>query len=78
MLIKGSVQIGELKMNLVERPSSMGHCFASRFYFCCHHRDAPDVTAMCFLGHDKSHAWRQYERRVDNALAKRAAEICSQ
>lgn len=67
LAIEASARIGGLGLRLCGRPRQ-------RYYFLARHQEAPGVTAICYLGHDRGHALRQYERRVDNETAKRAIE----
>ncbi len=67
LAIQATARIGGLGLRLCGRPRQ-------RYYFLAEHRDAPQVTAIAFLGHNKDEATRKFEVRVENAVARRAAE----
>lgn len=67
--------VGPLRMRLLEKESPVEPTFfAARYYLDVRHADAPDFTAITYLGHDRAHAGRQFVRRVDNAQAKQEAD----
>jgi hypothetical protein len=70
MVLIDQAQVGPYQLRLIERPSALGaEFFAPRFYFACTHAEGPWLTAIAFLGQDRGHATRQFERRRDNQMA---------
>lgn len=74
MLIERT-KVGPYDMRLVERIAGpLRGYLAPRYYFLCRHELGPWLTAVAFLGHNKDHSLRQFERRRDNQRAALAAE----
>jgi hypothetical protein len=71
MVLINRAQAGNTLMQLFEQASPLyGDFFAPSFYFACTHVGAPWLTYIAFMGRDRGHATRQFERRLSNRLAE--------
>lgn len=61
--------VGALRMRLLQTSADV-----ARVYLTSQHVEQPSLIVIGFLGHDRDHAQRQFDRYLDRARAQLEAE----